>query len=278
VGADIGGDIFHVSGIAAGGELQLDRRDLVAVPSVEPLHVLQTGKYYEIVVSRDYGRIDALYGEIADLYLVSDEVGEETVAGIQAKQPGQFVRNHYSEAVRPLGSALEQDSVDVFPVLYDTGPVHRGNPFPDIRDRVDESRFGELDRGVFAHVIKVRGRKLDVAGQCRDAFPHFRAETGGDGNGNYNNKERDSYGHRSYPSLKFQTFRYETCRIHLPDADSFRLRTVHLVSLLDVECLEELLEVPDGNIHAVPRKRVDILVGKANLSLVGAVACPDETV
>ena len=36
-----------------------------------------------------------------------------------------------------------------------------------------------------------------------------------DGNGYYYNKERDSYGDRSYPSLKLQTFRYETCGIHL---------------------------------------------------------------
>ena len=105
--------------------------------------------------------------------------------------------------------------MDVLATLDYSGSVNGRDTVSDLRERVCKVRSGQQDRGVFAHVIHIRGSQLDISGNCRYAFFHLRPETGGDGNGYYYNKERDSYGDRSYPSLKLQTFRYETCGIHL---------------------------------------------------------------
>ena len=64
----------------------------------------------------------------------------------------------------------------------------------------------------------------------------------------------------------------------LPDVDSFAFRSVHRVSFLYSECVEEFLEVAERDIDPVDCKRVYVEFGEACLFCIPDVLRPDDCI
>ncbi len=194
--------------------------NLVGLPAVQALQVLQAGIDQQVVVQLQEVLVHSADGEFSHPHLFADKIDGE---GIAHAQPGNLTQppgDGYRQSVMPdlighLGNPFHQHPVHGLSLLDNAGS-HYGGLQPLHPGQGQESILGgEPARHGHAFLPAGTWRNANLAGKLAHPLPDGTAEAGGHGYRYNNNKETDGDSYRRHVSLKSKFSRYEPLRYQM---------------------------------------------------------------